>query len=96
MKTYLIFDEDVTDPEGLQEYVQQAGPILEHYGGKVLTAGGTIEPLEGDWRPNLLVILEFESVEQAKRWYCSNEYTSVKAIRLLNGYERIGQMVPCN
>lgn len=81
MKGYIIFDEDVTDPEILQEYAQQAGAILEQYGGKVLTAGGAIETLEGDWHPNLLVILEFESIEQARRWYHSDEYTSVKAIR---------------
>ena len=81
MKAYVIFDEDVTDPERLQEYVQKARPILERYGGKVLTAGGTIETLEGIWQPKLLVILEFESVEQAKFWYYSDEYTSVKAIR---------------
>lgn len=46
MKAYIIFDEDVTDPDGLQKYVQQAGPVLEQYTGKVLTAGGTIEAIE--------------------------------------------------
>ena len=81
MTAYLIFDEDVTDPEGFQEYIQLAGPVLKRYGGKVLAAGGTTETLEGDWHPNQLVILEFESAEQAKRWYHSEEYTAIKAIR---------------
>jgi uncharacterized protein (DUF1330 family) len=79
MTAYLIFDEDVTDPEGFQQYIQLAGPVLTRYGGKVLAADGTIE---GDWHPNQLVILEFESVEQAKRWYTSEEYAPVKDIRL--------------
>jgi uncharacterized protein (DUF1330 family) len=82
MTAYVIFDEDVTDPEGFQEYIQLAEPVLKRYGGKVLVAGGTIEPLEGDWHPNQLAILEFESVEQAKRWYHSDEYAPVKDIRL--------------
>jgi uncharacterized protein (DUF1330 family) len=82
MTAYLIFDEDVTIPEGFQEYIQLAGPVLTRYGGKVLAAGGTIEPLEGDRHPNQLAILEFASVEQAKRWYYSDEYAPVKDIRL--------------
>lgn len=39
------------------------------------------EIIEGDWHPHRLVILEFESVEQARRWYSSDEYTAIKAIR---------------
>jgi uncharacterized protein (DUF1330 family) len=81
MKAYVIFDEHIIDPDGIQEYIRQAPPILERYGGKLLTAGGTIETLEGDWHPRMLVILEFESLEQAKRWYYSDEYTHVRAIR---------------
>ena len=33
-------------------------------------------------RASRLVILEFESVEQAKRWYHSDEYAPLKDIRL--------------
>jgi uncharacterized protein (DUF1330 family) len=89
MTAYLIFDEDVTDPEGFQEYIQLAGPVLTRYGGKVLAAGGTLETLEGDWHPNQLAILEFESAEQAKRWYHSDEYAPVKDIRLKTANTRL-------
>jgi uncharacterized protein (DUF1330 family) len=89
MTAYLIFDEAVTDPEGFQEYIQLTGPVLTRYGGKVLAAGGTVETLEGDWHPNQLAILEFESVEQAKRWYHSDEYAPVKDIRLKTAHTRL-------
>jgi uncharacterized protein (DUF1330 family) len=89
MTAYLIFDEDVTDPEGFQEYFQLAGPVLTRYGGKVLAAGGPTETLEGEWHPKELVILEFASVEQAKRWYHSEEYAPVKDIRLKTAHTRL-------
>lgn len=89
MTAYLIFDENVTDPEGFQEYIQLAGPVLQRYGGKVLAAGGASETLEGEWHPNELAILEFESVEQAKRWYHSDEYAPVKDIRLKTAHTRL-------
>lgn len=48
MKAYVIFDEDVYDPQTLQQYIKEATPIRDSYGGKLLTAGGKIETLEGD------------------------------------------------
>ena len=41
-----------------------------------------MEVLEGDWDPKTLVMLEFESMEQAKRWYRSPAYTRAREIRL--------------
>ena len=38
--------------------------------------------LEGDWHLHRLILLEFPSVEQARRWYQSDEYAPVKDIRL--------------
>jgi uncharacterized protein (DUF1330 family) len=89
MTAYLIFDEDVTDPEGFEEYIQRAGPVLQRYGGKVLGAGGPTETLEGAWHPNELAILEFASVEQAMSWYHSAEYAPVKDIRLKTALTRL-------
>ena len=43
--------------------------------------GGTAETLEGEWIPNRLVVLEFETVEMAKRWWGSDEYREPKALR---------------
>ena len=44
--------------------------------------GGQFEQLEGSWQPTRLVLLEFPSMEQAKRWYDSEEYREPKALRL--------------
>jgi uncharacterized protein (DUF1330 family) len=83
MTAYLIVEENVTDPEGFQKYRKGGvATTIQHFGGKIIAAGGTSETLEGDWHPNRLVILAFESVEQAKRWYNSQEYAPLKEIRL--------------
>ena len=83
MTAYMIVEENVTDPEGFQKYRQGGvATTIQHFGGKILAAGGTSETLEGNWHPTRLVILEFESVEQAKCWYNSQEYAPLKDIRL--------------
>ncbi|MGZ4789074.1 MAG: DUF1330 domain-containing protein [Terriglobales bacterium] len=35
----------------------------------------------GTWSPSRFVVLEFDSVEQAKRWWGSPEYAAAKALR---------------
>ena len=81
MSAYVIAELDITDPEKFAEYRGLVPATVEQYGGKYLARGGSVEVLEGDWNPARIVILEFESTEQAKKWIDSDEYTPVKQIR---------------
>jgi uncharacterized protein (DUF1330 family) len=81
VKGYVIADVDVRDPETYQEYRAQVPATLEPYGGRFLVRGGANEVLEGEWRPHRLVVLEFDSPEQARAWYESEEYRAPKELR---------------
>ena len=81
MAAYVITDINITDPAGYEEYRKLAAPTIEAYGGKFVVRGGKVETLEGEWSPNRLVVVEFESFEQAKRWYGSQEYSAAKQVR---------------
>jgi uncharacterized protein (DUF1330 family) len=81
MPAYLIVDNEVTDPAGFEEYRKQVPTTVEKYGGKFLVRGGQIQPLEGDWKPTRIVVTEFPSIEQARRWYDSEEYRTLKILR---------------
>ena len=81
MPAYFIVDNEVTDPAGFEEYRQQVPITVAHYGGRFLVRGGQIQTLEGDWKPTRIVVTEFPSLEQARRWYDSEEYRALKALR---------------
>jgi uncharacterized protein (DUF1330 family) len=81
MTAYVIVDIEVTDPAGYQEYVKLAPPAVALYGGKYIARGGRTEILEGDWLPHRLVVLQFESIEQARKWLNSPEYREARALR---------------
>jgi len=81
MTAYVILDIEVTDPEGYKEYAKLAPEAVKLYGGKYIVRGGTSETLEGNWRAKRLVILEFPSAEQAKKWLDSPEYAPARALR---------------
>jgi uncharacterized protein (DUF1330 family) len=78
---YVIVDIEVTDPEQYEEYKRMAPPLVALYGGKYLARGGRVEVFEGDWSPKRLVILEFESLEQARQWMDSPEYATARRLR---------------
>lgn len=82
MSAYVIVDIDVHDAPGLEEYRRLVPSTLAKYGGRFIVRGGSFQSLEGSWRPKRLVVLEFPSVEQARRWYDSDEYRPLKAMRM--------------
>jgi uncharacterized protein (DUF1330 family) len=81
MPAYVIALITVTDPEGYEEYKALAPATIAKYGGKYVARGGRQELLEGDLEVNRISLLEFESLEQAKRWWSSPEYEEAKPIR---------------
>ena len=81
MTAYVIFDIDIKDPAVYKQYAALAPQRSRPTEGRYLARGGHVEKLEGDWTPKRLVILQFESVERAKQWLDSPEYTPVKRLR---------------
>ena len=38
--------------------------------------------MDGDWVPDRIIVIEFDSVERARAWLTSPEYTEIKQIRM--------------
>jgi uncharacterized protein (DUF1330 family) len=81
MAAYVIVEINITDPAGYEEYRRLGPPTVAAYGGKFVVRGGKVEVLEGEWMPERLVVLEFESADRAKQWWSSHEYSIPKQIR---------------
>jgi uncharacterized protein (DUF1330 family) len=81
MPAYVIIETDVHDPEQYEQYKAASPGAVAAGGGRFLARGGELAVLEGDWTPKRLVVLEFEDLEAAKRWYDSPEYREARALR---------------
>ena len=79
-KAYVIARVTVTNPEAYAEYAKGATEAIRKYNGRPLVRGGAYEALEGEARARNVVI-EFESMDQARRYYNSPEYQAAKAKR---------------
>jgi uncharacterized protein (DUF1330 family) len=85
MPAYVIIETDVHDPEQYERYRAAAPAAIAAGGGRFIAhagvGAGELAVLEGDWRPKRIVVLEFEDVEAAKRWYDSPEYREARRLR---------------
>jgi len=81
MSAYVIVETDIHDPERYERYKAASPASIAAGGGRFVARGGDLTVLEGDWRPSRVVILEFDDLEAASRWYHSPEYQEVKRLR---------------
>ncbi len=82
MSAYIIATIEVTDPEQFEVYRSQVPATIERHGGRYLVRGGEVSVVEGDQPERRTVVLEFDSLEQAKGWYHSDDYAGPKALRI--------------
>jgi uncharacterized protein (DUF1330 family) len=81
MPAYVIVETDIHDPNQYERYKQASPGAVAAGGGRFLARGGELAVLEGDWRPTRLVVLEFEDLDAAKRFYASSVYQDAKRLR---------------
>lgn len=81
MPAYVIVETDVTDPDQYERYKAASPGAVAAGGGRFLVRGGELTVLEGDWHPSRVVVLEFEDLAAAKRWYESEVYQEAKQLR---------------
>ena len=79
-KGYLVANIRVKDQERFAAFSGMAGPIIKAHKGKILAKGPNAERHEGDLKGTVMMI-EFDSLEVAKKFYLSDEYQAAKAIR---------------
>lgn len=78
-KAYWIANVTVTDPDAYQGYQALAPAAFARFGARFL-ARGEAETLEGrDWQRR--VIIEFDSMDQARACYASPEYQAARQKR---------------
>jgi uncharacterized protein (DUF1330 family) len=82
---YIIADVTTTDQATMDEYRKQVPATVAQYGGRFLVRGGAHETVEGTWKPNRLIIIEFPSLARAREWYDCAEYKGPKDLRIKAG-----------
>jgi len=79
---YLVDVREIRDSAKMDEYRARINPVVERFGGRYVVIGGPSQVLEGSYHPVFPVMIEFPCMADARRWYDSEEYRELKALRL--------------
>lgn len=66
-KGYVIFSEKIQDQPKYEAYVQKTVPAVLQSGGRPIVFHKGVDVIEGKWDAQQVVVLEFDSVEAAKK-----------------------------
>jgi len=81
MTTYVIVDNKVHTPEPYQEYIANVSATVAQYGGEYKVRGGDIILTDSDWQPERVIVIAFDSSEQALAWVNAEETQALHAMR---------------
>jgi uncharacterized protein (DUF1330 family) len=81
MKAYLILDIEVHDLNVFRSYTSEIPGFVKKHCGRYVVLGGEAETIEGDWKPQRVVIIEFPSKENAHEFIKDPDAQPLFAIR---------------
>jgi uncharacterized protein (DUF1330 family) len=78
---YVISEVEIIDQSIVGTYRSLAQASIEKYGGRYIVRGGAAETVEGGPSPRQFIIVEFPSLERAREWYGSPDYSEALKVR---------------
>jgi len=81
MAGYIIARVNITDLEKYKDYMAVTPGLIAKHGGRFIVRGGEAVTLEGSEETGRIVVVEFDTLEQAKAMYESDDYQAAIKLR---------------
>ena len=81
MKAYLVLDFSINDLAGFRKYIDEIPAFIARHQGKYIVRGVEPTAIEGDWKPERMVILEFPEREKAEAFLGDPEIQDLFKVR---------------
>lgn len=81
MSAFVIVEVSIHDHNDYEEYKKLTPAAIAAFDDRFVARGGQTTTLEGNWKPERIVVLEFPSVARANEWWNSEIYEKAKKIR---------------
>ena len=79
---YFFGEFEIADPAAYEAYRTEVPNIISAHKGRILVRGGDPQPFDGAMPHRRFVIVEFDSPEAARTFYCSDAYQAMLPSRL--------------
>ena len=77
MSVYMIIEIQIKNEQLYAEYIAKIPEVIAKYGGRYLARTGQVTPLSGNWNPERIIIIEFETIEHLRKCFGSEEYNQI-------------------
>ncbi len=81
MAAYVISEVEIVSEAAANRYKQLAAASIPAYGGRYLARAAQAIVVEGEQTNRRIVIVEFPSMQQLRKWYASPEYAEALKFR---------------
>ena len=81
MKAYLVLDFSVNDFGGFKKYIAEIPAFIAKHSGKYIVQGVRPTTIEGDWKPERMVIIEFPARQNAEAFLSDPEIQDLVKVR---------------
>lgn len=81
MTVYALAQLTIVDPDRYRRYRENFLKTLQPFGGRLLAADEQPVVIEGDWRGDKIVLLQFADEETFRSWVESPAYASISGDR---------------
>jgi uncharacterized protein (DUF1330 family) len=81
MKAYLVLDLTVNDFGRFKKYVAEIPAFIAKHSGRYIVQGMQPTTIEGDWKPERMVIIEFPERERAEAFLGDPEIQELFKLR---------------
>ena len=81
MKAYLVLDLSVNDFSGFKKYIAEIPAFIARHSGRYIVQGTQPTAIEGDWKPERMVIIEFPERAKAEAFLGDPEIQQLFEVR---------------
>ncbi len=81
MKAYLVLDLSVNDFGGFRKYIAEIPAFIAKHSGKYIVQGAVPTPVEGDWKPERMVVIAIPDREKAEAFLGDSELQDMFTLR---------------
>lgn len=76
-----IYYDKGNDLTAYHDYINAVKPIAQKYHGRYLARSESITALSTDWKPDRVILIEFDTREQLDICFSSEEYQKIAGLR---------------
>lgn len=84
MSVFFIVSVNIPDSEQrafYDAYISKVKPVVESFGGRYVVRSEKISVFAGIWRPDRVIVVEFDTQDALELCFGSPEYQAVKGLR---------------